>query len=108
MNTKTVSKIESFVFFQEFSFQDNRIVQSSLTAIDLPILVPMLFLYHHHMLGSVLSPSTELAGFCMVFVFTTPSYFVRSHVLRVQFLRLKLVPGSDPKGAKEFSLSCSP
>ena len=65
----------------------------------MPILVPILFLYHHHMLGSVLSPSTELAGFCMVFVLTTPRHFVRSHVLRIQLLRLKLVPGSDPEGA---------
>ena len=35
-------------------------------------------LQHHHMLDPVLSPSTELAGFRMVIVFTTPCHFVRS------------------------------
>ena len=34
---------------------------------------------HHHMLDPVLFPLTELAGFYMVIVFTTPRHFVRSH-----------------------------
>ena len=37
--------------------------------------------YHHlhHMLDPIFSPSTELAGFRMVIVFTIPRHFVRSH-----------------------------
>ena len=36
--------------------------------------------YHHHfMLDPVLSPLTELAGFRMVIVFTTPHHFVQLH-----------------------------
>ena len=36
--------------------------------------------HYHHMLDPVLSPSTELAGFRMVIVFTAPRHFVRSHI----------------------------
>ena len=35
--------------------------------------------HHYHMLDLALFPSTELAGFRMVIVFTTPRRFVRSH-----------------------------
>ena len=41
--------------------------------------VSILHHHHHHMLDRVLSPSTELAGFRMAIVFTTPRHFVRSH-----------------------------
>ena len=34
------------------------------------------FFHHHHKLDPILSPSTELAGFRMVIVFTTPRHFV--------------------------------
>ena len=35
--------------------------------------------HHYHMLDPVLPPSTELAGFRIVIVFTTSRHFVRSH-----------------------------
>ena len=34
---------------------------------------------HHHMLDPILFPLTELAGFCMIIVFTTSCHFIRSH-----------------------------
>ena len=37
------------------------------------------FIFSYHMLDPVFSPSTELAGFRMVIVFTIPSHLVRSH-----------------------------
>ena len=51
------------------------------------VMLPSLFLensdtshfHHHFMLDPVLSLLTELAGFRMVIVFTTPRHFVRSH-----------------------------
>ena len=35
--------------------------------------------HHHHILDPVLFPSTDLHGFRLVIVFTTPCHFVRSH-----------------------------
>ena len=46
---------------------------------DSPPLITWSSTSSYHMLDPVFSPSTELAGFRMVIVFTIPRHFVRSH-----------------------------
>ena len=50
------------------------------------------------MLDPVLSPSTELAGFGMVIVFTTPRHFVRLHASEMETGRVNRHRSGRPAG----------